>query len=84
MPYHATHLGQALSEANLSAPRRIVPTITETRRDNTVTDDPLLVRAILLTAGADPTKLTQWMDHNLPNDTPEQAAPPEVATPHAA
>ncbi|WP_260972869.1 hypothetical protein [Mycolicibacterium llatzerense] len=49
-----------------------------------MTDDPLLVRAILLTAGADPTKLTQWMDHNLPNDTPEQAAPPEVATPHAA
>jgi len=49
-----------------------------------MTDDPLLVRAILLTAGADPTKLAQWMDHNLPNATTDQAAPPEVATPHAA
>lgn len=49
-----------------------------------MTDDPLLVRTIFLTAGADPTKLTQWMNDNMPTATTDATNPTDVITPHAA
>lgn len=49
-----------------------------------MTDNPLLVRAIFLAAGADPTKLQRWMDDNIPDANTEHTSQAEGFTPHAA
>lgn len=49
-----------------------------------MTDNPLLVQAIFLAAGADPDKLARWMDDNMAGAETNHATHREGLTPHAA